>query len=286
MKGGFVGAMVRTNRWGMRDRDYELTPPPGVYRIALLGPSTAMAAGVEAEQSFEALLEERLNREAATRAQGPFEILNFGVAGYSPLQMLYQLDRKVFGFDPDMAMFVGHESDLRATSRWWARMVHTSVLPRNAFNDDLLRRSGLTADAGPNETRRRLRPFEPELLGWVYRQFVAECRERGVTPSFVYLEKVTDDARSGCVARAPARHQPCRQRRLHRARRVGRLRSSGQRASRDCRERRPCERGRQSSDRRTAVHAARREPRQARARSEVAVSRHFWGRATTCRRCS
>ena len=108
--------------------------------------------------------------------------------------MLFQLDRKVFGFAPDMAMFVGHESDLRATSRWWARMVHTSVLPRNAFNDDLLRRSGLTADAGPNETRRRLRPFEPELLGWVYRQFVAECRERGVTPSFVYLEKVTDDA--------------------------------------------------------------------------------------------
>ena len=23
--------MVRTNRWGMRDRDYELTLPPGVY---------------------------------------------------------------------------------------------------------------------------------------------------------------------------------------------------------------------------------------------------------------
>ena len=118
--------------------------------------------------------------------------------------MLYQLDRKVFGFAPDMAMFVGHESDLRATSRWWARMVHTSVLPRNAFNDDLLRRSGLTAEAGPNESRRRLRPFEPELLGWVYRQFVAECRERGVTPAFVYLEKVTDDDDPDVRSRASA----------------------------------------------------------------------------------
>ena len=123
--------MVRTNRWGMRDRDYELTPPPGVYRIALLGPSTAMAAGVEAEQSFEALLEARLNREAARGRRGPFEILNFGVPGYSPLQMLYQLDRKVFGVRPrhgdvrrprerpacDLALVGAHGAKKRAAAK-------------------------------------------------------------------------------------------------------------------------------------------------------------------------
>ena len=191
-EGRFVGAMVRTNHWGMRDREYSLKPPNGVYRIALLGPSTAMGSGVEADESFEALVEERLNRDLPPNSSTSFEILNFGVAGYSPLHVLYQLERKVFAFEPDMAMFLGHVTDLEATSRRWARMVRSRLLPSDPFHDDLLRRSGLTPEAGPNEARRRLKPFERELLGWVYRGFVTQCRERGITPVFVYMQKVTE----------------------------------------------------------------------------------------------
>jgi lysophospholipase L1-like esterase len=175
----------------MRDRDYEMTAPPGVYRIALLGPSTAMGAAVRADQSFESLLEDRLNRDTPSGA-GAYEILNFGVAGYSPLHVLFQLERKVLAFRPDMVLFVGHESDLARTSRWWSHMVQNGVLPGNPFNDDLLRRSGMTPGAGPNESRRRLRPYESELLGWVYGRLVAECRQQGITPVFAYMEKVTD----------------------------------------------------------------------------------------------
>jgi D-alanyl-lipoteichoic acid acyltransferase DltB (MBOAT superfamily) len=191
-EGRFVGAMVRTNHWGMRDREYSLAPPANVYRIALLGPSTAMGSGVEAHESFEALVEERLNREFSKESGTGFEILNFGVAGYSPLHMLYQLERKVFAFEPHMALFLGHVSDLEGTSRRWARMVRGGFLPREPFYEDLQRRSGLTSQAGLNEARRRLKPFEGELLGWVYRRFVTRCRERGITPVFVYMQKVTE----------------------------------------------------------------------------------------------
>ena len=52
---------IHTNRWGMRDRDYERTPPPGTYRIALLGASTVMGWGVGDDEVFEALVERRLN---------------------------------------------------------------------------------------------------------------------------------------------------------------------------------------------------------------------------------
>ena len=196
-EGRFVGAMVRTNHSGMRDREYSLERPAGVYRIALLGPSTAMGSGVEAHESFEALVEERLNKERLNEDLGPgsarsFEILNFGVAGYSPLHMLYQLERKVFAFEPNMAIFLGHVSDLEGTARRWTRMVRSGLVPRDAFHDDLLRRSGLTPQAGPNEARRRVKPFERELLGWVYRRFVTQCRERGITPVFVYMQRVTE----------------------------------------------------------------------------------------------
>src|SRR6185503_20001242 len=42
----FHGEKLSINRWGMRDRDYERTPPPNTYRIALTGPSFVMGYGV------------------------------------------------------------------------------------------------------------------------------------------------------------------------------------------------------------------------------------------------
>jgi hypothetical protein len=51
-----------TNRWGMRDHDYSLAKPPHTLRMALLGPSDIMGAGVSDSQTFDAVLEARLNR--------------------------------------------------------------------------------------------------------------------------------------------------------------------------------------------------------------------------------
>ena len=104
----------------MRDKEYAPTPPQGTYRIALLGPSTAMGSGVDEQEGFEALLEQHLNADGHGEK---YEILNFGVAGYSPLHMLFQLRKKVLAFKPHMAMFLGHVSDQESTSRYWAKML-------------------------------------------------------------------------------------------------------------------------------------------------------------------
>ena len=188
-EGRFVGRVVRTNRWGMRDRDYSPLPAEGIYRLALLGPSTAMGSGVDENESFEALLEERLNHQAAG---GRYEILNFGVAGYSPFQMLVQLERKVTAFRPDMAIFLGHVSDIEGTARYVTRLIQKGTLPHDPYLLDLVRRTGISPDSGPNEARRRMRPYREELLRWVYSTFVAECRQRGIAPVFVYMQVVTE----------------------------------------------------------------------------------------------
>ena len=39
---------IETNRWGMRDQDYEADPPPGTVRGVLLGYSTVFGWGVAA----------------------------------------------------------------------------------------------------------------------------------------------------------------------------------------------------------------------------------------------
>jgi hypothetical protein len=190
-EGVFVGAMVRTNRWGMRDRDYELERPGGTYRIAVLGPSTAMASGVDADAGFEAVLERRLNENGADRALR-YEVLNFGVAGYAPLHALYQLRKKVPAFEPNMAMYIGHASDLERTSSQFVRMIYRRILPADPYLQRVRAESGIRPRTMPNEARRRLKPYTEELLTWTYRGMVATAREHGMDPVYVYLETVTE----------------------------------------------------------------------------------------------
>jgi D-alanyl-lipoteichoic acid acyltransferase DltB (MBOAT superfamily) len=188
-EGRFVGAMVRTNQWGMRDRDYSLERPPGVYRIAMIGPSTAMGSGVEAHETFEALLEDQLNRQP-----GPprYELLNFGVAGYSPIHMLYQLERRVMDFAPQAVLFLAHANDLERTSRQMARLVRRNAVPKGSFLAEVQRDSGVEAHTRPTEARRRLKPYVLPLQEWVYRQVVEKAKARGAVPLFVYMETVTE----------------------------------------------------------------------------------------------
>lgn len=61
--GMYKGISFRTNRWGMWDREYALKPAPGTFRIALIGASFSMGAGLAEQKTHEALLENRLNRK-------------------------------------------------------------------------------------------------------------------------------------------------------------------------------------------------------------------------------
>jgi D-alanyl-lipoteichoic acid acyltransferase DltB (MBOAT superfamily) len=189
--GQFVGAVVEVNRWGMRDKDYPRGRPPGTFRLAVLGPSITMASGVAAREGFEALVEERLNAERAG-GEARYELLNFGVAGYTPLHVLYQLERTVFTFEPNAVLYVGHSGEVEAAARRWAAMLARGLDLKHEYLNALSRRTGITRETGPMEARRRLRPLRAELLAWVYSRIVADCLERGVTPAFVYMPRVTD----------------------------------------------------------------------------------------------
>jgi lysophospholipase L1-like esterase len=69
----------RINADGFRDPERARVPPPGVFRIAVLGDSLAFGYGVEREAAFPALLERLLSRPEI-----PVEVLNLGVNGFNP----------------------------------------------------------------------------------------------------------------------------------------------------------------------------------------------------------
>lgn len=96
-------ADLNTNSDGLRDETYSLTKPAGTYRVAVLGDSFTMPLGVELEDAYHSILEERLNRD---QSDVRYEFINFGVPGYSLRQYVNVLKHKALAYEPD-AILVG-----------------------------------------------------------------------------------------------------------------------------------------------------------------------------------
>jgi D-alanyl-lipoteichoic acid acyltransferase DltB (MBOAT superfamily) len=182
---------ISTNRWGMRDQDYELQPPAGVYRIALLGPSNVMGWGVGDGHTFEALLESRLNRDKAGAAFAKYEILNFGVPGYNPPQQLVALE-KALGFRPEAVFYVATGREPSRAARYLVEVVEKKIdIPYPALRE-IVAKAGLAAGMDETTALRRIAPFRAEILAAVYRGIVEQCRTRGIAPVWIFLPQVRD----------------------------------------------------------------------------------------------
>lgn len=147
------GARVVTNSLGMRDRERETAKPAGVVRIAVLGDSFAFGYGVEGEDIWPAVLERLLNEAGGALR---YEVLNFGVGGYSTRDEAAALEHKVLAFDPDLVLLgytlndpdVEPESGVReqpslyslfAPPRWWQHSHLLRLLAKLSFERDLQR---------------------------------------------------------------------------------------------------------------------------------------------------
>lgn len=204
----FNGAMMSTNRWGMRDRDYEKSKPKGTYRFALLGRSHSFGVGVEDGDTFENLVEDRLNKEVTPRSGLRYEILNFSLGGWCPAACLADLEKRGFDFQPDAVMYVAiNEFDF--LSQEIISAVRRDYRLPWSEPVEMARAAGVTKRMDMEVAMAKLRPHREELLLWVYRRMVDDCRQRGVLPIAVFIpiptktspETLLDMKRQVAVAR-------------------------------------------------------------------------------------
>lgn len=185
----YKGAPFQTNRWGMRDKHYAMEKPERAYRIALIGDSRAMGYGVADPELFEGLLEERLNEEIAS-AFDDFEILNFGVADYKPIQRLIVLEEKALAFKPDAIIYTAHFDDFEL--RHLAEAVKRDIgIPYRELGE-IVAKSGAAPSMNMSEIRRRLDAYEDEVMDFVYQRMAAIERETSVPIIWVYLPSVKE----------------------------------------------------------------------------------------------
>jgi len=210
------GNRFSTNRWGMRDRDYDRVRPPGTLRIAILGASHVMGNGVPDGATFESLVEERLNRDLG----GPlrrFELLNFAVDGYNLAQQVAMLEDRVLRFSPDIVIATHYVRGQMMAERYIAKLVTADVpVPAGRLSDLLSRADLLHVDRGnlpvpfpatrraakwlgvsvrmpTAELEARARRISGDLVALSFDRFAEVTSAHGITPIVLALNAVIED---------------------------------------------------------------------------------------------
>jgi lysophospholipase L1-like esterase len=131
---------------GLRDREFAVPKPPGVFRVIAIGDSVTYGLGVRAQESYPKVLEELLRNSGPEGVSG-VEVLNMGVNGYKTLQEVEHLKVNGLKFDPDVVILGFNLNDPGDFSR---------ELPYfNTWQDRKWNREGI--------------PFWQNLRGWLTR---------------------------------------------------------------------------------------------------------------------
>ena len=210
------GQPFTTNSYGLRDREYTLEKPPGIFRIAVLGSSIDMGWGIGADETYVRLLEDWLNTHAARRGlTRRFEVLNFAVAAYSPMQRLEAFRRKAVAFDPDMVLYSATLLDNRLIEIYICDLLQSGV----DLHYDFLHEAFAAAKVGGDDLRRKpdgklanktaikvkLRPRYWEFYDQTLGLLAEDCRALEVPLVCLIIPRVgkadTPDLRAEPVAR-------------------------------------------------------------------------------------
>lgn len=98
----YMTVRFKTNSQGLRDKEYSIAKPKNTFRVAVLGDSFTMGSGVDIENVFHSIIENRLNTESNGIT---YEFINFGVSGYDPTHYLATIKYKALEYSPELILF-------------------------------------------------------------------------------------------------------------------------------------------------------------------------------------
>jgi len=204
----FKLATFRTDSRGLRDLERALVPPPDAARIAIVGSSFSMPAGVALEDAWHQDLARRLDVIDASRRH---EAVNFSVGGYSARQLLAVLKTKVFAYRPELVLFefTTHTPHLVYPDAFYTTPYVPGPVTHPFWSSFVVERirarlTQATPDHGPYSAE-QLAPMEA-----IMREAARVTSANGATLCFVILNmNQAGAANARTLATAAARHAPC-----------------------------------------------------------------------------
>jgi hypothetical protein len=189
------GTPCTSNSLGMRDREYKEAKPANTYRIVLLGSSNDMGTGVKDDQTYENLVENRLNSHVPDARYSRYEILNLSVAADSILQRVLRLEQEGFQFQPDAAILSVTAVDEQIIASHIRKALIQGVEPSPSYREvvqSVVRRAHVDGKMPAVMIERRLQPYFTELCKWSFQRFAQQCTQRGVRPLVIYRPAPAD----------------------------------------------------------------------------------------------
>ncbi len=196
----FKGYRFSTNRWAMRDRDYERLKPANTIRLGIVGGSYVAGSGVNDHEVFDELAENEFNRRKSLEKK--LELLNFSIPGYHLLHCMYRFEHKAIDFDLDGLLLVTHSVDLNRLSKTLLRIgeflnSENEGMPfpflEPYFKDDSL---NISLSDKKILFREQL-PMLKRILTQSYEYLASKCAEKGIQPILVYWPRTRKDAEEG-----------------------------------------------------------------------------------------
>ena len=186
------GGDFSTNQWGMRGPEIEKAKPSGTKRIAFLGSSYTVGAGVDVDLTFPSLLQDQLNDKDGSPASGNFEILNFAYPGESILRSSTRLQKQALDFDIDFVVYMSVTDEIQFALRNLREVIQRSASEIDPFLLDVARRAKVTGEMSADEIERRLRPFGTELIEWGYQELARFSTQNNIPAVVIVLPRTGD----------------------------------------------------------------------------------------------
>ncbi len=182
------GNLITTNRWGMRDEEYEQTKGQNVTRVAMLGASYTMGIGVNAGQFFEPILENRLAADTTGHGSRKIEILNFAVSAYLLQHQLALMETgELQKLDTDVVLIIGHLSDADRGASYLFRLEANGLETPYDTLRTLMRVAGWHSPPNEPEARRIMRSFDGEMARVTFLRMGELCRQNQWRCVYAYI---------------------------------------------------------------------------------------------------
>jgi lysophospholipase L1-like esterase len=109
-----IKIFVKSNSEGFRTEEIPIQKGKNVYRIVLLGDSSTFGWGVNQDERFSKLLEDKLN---SVQDSKHYEIINLGIPGYATEHGIAVFDRYALRYSPDMIILSFGPNDGKLISK-------------------------------------------------------------------------------------------------------------------------------------------------------------------------
>ena len=169
--------LVTTNSYGLVGPECSLQKASGSRRVALFGSSLSAGHMVKANQTFGALLEDRLNTATPIGPYHHFEVLNIACISYTLPQMLDIAAEDAPRFHTDVYLVALDE--LSVSTEWARHLVQITeqgIDPKYPFLRDILHQAKVSKQDSADTLYGKLAPYRIPVLRRLLQEFKNTAR--------------------------------------------------------------------------------------------------------------